>query len=120
MRLTPWTKFFANWLCRMGRALLFFTSLSTALSEENEDTLHLLWQRAAMEAFKPSAERDILIELGTSLGCLDAEQECRAIDYTITRLRTELEQAREENMTQGVLRKRLGAAAGIGLAILFL
>lgn len=106
---------FVGWAVRA-----FFTSLSTALSEENEDTLHLLWQRAAMEAFKPSAERDILIELGTSLGCLDAEQECRAIDYTITRLRTELEQAREENMTQGVLRKRLGAAAGIGLAILFL
>ena len=120
LRLTPMDEIFRELALSDGPCALFFTSLSTALSEENEDTLHLLWQRAAMEAFKPSAERDILIELGTSLGCLDAEQECRAIDYTITRLRTELEQAREENMTQGVLRKRLGAAAGIGLAILFL
>ncbi len=120
LRLTPMDEIFRELASRDGPCAAFFASLSAAFAEGNEETLGGLWRRTAMTSLRPSAAREIFAELGPSLGCFDAGQECAAIDYAAGRLKTELEQAREENATQGVLRKRLGAAAGVGLAILFL
>lgn len=120
LRLTPMNDIFHTLSILPGPCAAFFRALAAALEKGGGETLENLWRRAAEENFRPCAARDILAELGASLGCFDAGEECGAIAYAAGRLETELEQARRDNATQGVLRRRLGAAAGIGLAILFL
>ena len=120
LRLTPMNDIFHTLSILPGPCAAFFRALAAALEKGGGETLENLWRRAAEENFRPCAARDILAELGASLGCFDAGEECGAIAYAAGRLETELEQARRDNATQGVLRRRLGVAAGIGLAILFL
>ena len=119
-RLTPMEEIFRDLTAQEGPCAAFFSRISHDFSEERQESLAALWQRTACETFTPSRARDIFAQLGQSLGSFDAEQECHAIAYAVERLKTELEQAQEANRTQGVLKRRLGVAAGIGLAILFL
>lgn len=119
LRLTPMDEIFKTLASQDGPCAVFFDKLAAVLSGETDKALADLWQREAA-CLRPSKARDILAALGPSLGCFDAEQECGAIAYTVEQLKTELARAQEENATQGTLFKRLGAAAGVGAAILFL
>lgn len=120
LRLTPMEDIFRDLASQDSPCASFFTALAGKVSKMCEEPLAALWQRTAGETLQTSNARDIFAALGPSLGCYDAQQECGAIAYTVERLKRELARAQEENVTQGTLFRRLGAAAGIGLAILFL
>lgn len=120
LRLTPMADIFRDLASQNTPCTSFFAAIVTGITEIYEEPLASLWKRMANESFPPSDARDIFAALGSSLGCYDAQQECAAITYTVEQLKRELTHAQEENITQGMLLKRLGAAAGVGLAIIFL
>jgi len=120
VRLTPMSDIFAVLAEEDSVCTPFFAALCDRMAASDGEMLGALWQRTARDILPESASREIFSALGASLGCYDAAQECAAIGYTMSRLETELAAARETSAVQGGLRRKLGAAAGVGFAVLFL
>lgn len=120
LRLTPMDEIFSA-LALSGEACApFFRELADRLRAPGETTLAAHWRRAAEHALPPGEARDILISLGSSLGCYDAAQECAAIACAAGELERILTLSREDLSVRGTLCVRLGTACGAVIAILFL
>lgn len=59
-------------------------------------------------------------ECVSGLGRASAQQECERLDYYIQRFEVFLQVARQQTQSKAVLSRKLGLAAGIVLALLFL
>lgn len=99
----------------------FFGRLATELSQRQERSVDTIVRRqvAAVRAFPPPV-RQILVQLGGGLGQYDTEGQLRSIDLAVLRLRTLLDQYRNEQQSRIRSYCTLGICGGLAIAILAL
>ena len=104
-----------------GAVADFFGRLAEDFSRRQERTVEAIVRKqvAAARTFPP-AVRQILLQLGSGLGQYDVEGQHRSIDLAVLRLRTLLDQYRNEQQARIRSYCTLGICGGLAIAILAL
>ena len=102
-----------------GPASEFFGRLAGDLERRQVGTVAASVRRqvAATPAF-PSPVRQVLLQLGAGLGQYDVPSQLRAVELAAQRLRSLLDQCREQQQARVRSYCTLGVCAGLALAIL--
>ena len=102
-----------------GPAAGFFGRVARELSRREEPSVAVIFRRqvAAAAAF-PSPVRQTLLQLGNGLGQYDVPSQLRAVELAAQRLRSLLDQCREQQQARVRSYCTLGVCAGLAIAIL--
>lgn len=114
-------------LTSIGRSLTgavgkLFCLIGRELSESNGRSAQLIWQQSIAQewrntAMKP-AEREILCQLGVTLGMTDRDDQMKHLRLTILQLQGESDLARDEQQKYERMWKSLGVLLGALVVII--
>lgn len=103
-----------KWLC----------FLSERLEQKGGQSFREIWEEAELEIRKElhlrKEQRELLRNLGTSLGCYDRELEIGAIDLYLEQLGQSIQQLQQEIPEKRRLFRCLGVMSGIFVAVVLL
>lgn len=104
-----------------GAAADLFGRLAQDFSQRQDRTVDAIVRRQVMATRGfPPAVRQILLQLGSGLGQYDKEGQLRSIDLAVVRLRSLLEQYRDEQQARIRSYCTLGICGGLAIAIMAL
>jgi len=101
----------------------FFFRLRQAMGELGIQRFSHLWSEVVDHAYElelQEGERQVLSDLGKTLGRYDIESQRHVISYTLRRLEGYLEQAEEARRTQGKVHAVLSLAVGAFVVLILL
>jgi stage III sporulation protein AB len=101
---------------------LMFNYAAEELKKAAGRTVQIIWQEAITKHWKhtsmKSGERDIIIQLGSTLGLSDSTDQVKHIRLTVHQLQAEIEAAAEERKRYEAMWRSLGLLMGALIVIL--